>query len=91
MKRLRILHGTASLIALTASLGFVNGPRETDSELALCEKSIATRILHHLPGGTAGLGTPILEDSSTYMIDIEQAGHSKIILVDALTGSVLKA
>jgi hypothetical protein len=90
MKRLRILPGAASIIALTATMGFVDGQRETDSERALREQVTEARVLAYLPG-TVGLSTPLPEDSSTYMIAIKHGGHSKIVLIDAVTGSVLKA
>ena len=91
MKRLRILPGAAGIIALTATMGFVDGQREPDTELALREKVTETRVLAYLPSITPGLGTPIPADSSTYMISIKQGERSKVVLIDALTGNVLKA
>lgn len=90
MKRLRILPGAASIIALTATLGFVDGQREPDTEPALREKVTETRVLTRLPGDSLALGTPVPADSSTYMVSIKLGERSKVVLVDALTGNVLK-
>lgn len=90
MKRLRILPGAASMIALTATLGFVDGQRETDSGRVLRAQVTESRVLTYLPG-TVGLTTPLPEDSSTYMIAIKHGGDCKIVLIDAVTGNVLKA
>lgn len=91
MKRLRILPSAAGIIALTATIGFVDGQRDPDTEFAQRASITETRVLTSLPSGKLDQTVPLPTSGSTYMVNIQQGERSKIVLIDALSGRVLKA
>lgn len=90
MKTLRILPGAAGIIALTATIGFIDGQREIESEIFLRDGT-QTRIL------TLVASEDTLHDkisgfepgSPAYLVKLERGDLSKEVLIDAVTGSVL--
>lgn len=90
MKRLRILPGAAGIIALTATIGFVDGQREAEPDGFSREEVTHVRVIAHT--GTAGAifdssgGKP---DWTAYLVRIKRGEISKDVLIDAVTGKIL--
>lgn len=86
MKTLRILPGAAGIIALTATIGFVDGQREIES---FSRDKADIRILdgsgNTLSGNASGTEFP------AYLVKVKRGDVSKDVLIDALTGGVLKS
>jgi len=91
MKKLRILPGAAGVIALTATIGFVEGKREIETESFLRNKLTQARVVTHIStdGSVPGNTLAIKPDSSAYLIKITRGEISKDVLVDAETGKIL--
>jgi hypothetical protein len=92
MKRLRILPGAAGIIALTATIGFVDGQREIEPDSFSGDEAAHVRILTRI--GTAGAlsGTPRAEPGGTaYLVKIKRGEISQDVLVDAVTGKILRS
>jgi hypothetical protein len=90
MKTLRILPAAAGIIALTATIGFVDGQREIEPEIFSKDGSqtkVMTLVASEgtLPGNISGLKS----DSPAYLVKIERGDISKEVLIDAVTGGVL--
>lgn len=91
MKKLRILPGAAGIIALTATIGFVDGQRENETESFSREKTSMVRVLTHIAADSALLGKQfdIKPDSSVYLAEIKRGDTSVKVLIDAITGQIL--
>jgi len=91
MKRLRILPGAAGIIALTATIGFVDGQREIEAENFSGGSVIQVRALTHIAvdGALPGNRPDIKPDSSAYLVEIRSANTFTEVLVDAVTGRIL--
>ena len=90
MKRLRILPGAAGIIALTATIGFVDGQREIEPDSFSRDEVTHVRVLTRT--GIAGA----LSDSPgakpggpAYLVKIRRGEISRDVLVDAVTGKIL--
>jgi hypothetical protein len=91
MKQLRILPSAAGIIALTATIGFVDGQRERDTEDPLRNTITETRVLAYIATGADLSGDILTPASAAYRVKVKQGEVSKDVMVDATTGSVLKA
>ena len=90
MKTLRILPGAAGIIALTATIGFIDGQRDSES---ISREEPHVRIVTvaasnvTLADNAIGLDA----DNPAYLVKVENRGQSNDVVVDAITGSVLKS
>jgi hypothetical protein len=92
MKKLRILPGAAGIIALTATIGFVDGQRDAESEYLrkdqVSQISVHTHISANEHSGSGPDGQP---DGFAYLVKIKRGDLSQVVLVDASNGNVLKS
>jgi len=88
MKKLRILPGAAGLIALTATIGFVDGRHEIEAENI--SRSRITPV-SHIVAKDALSGNPleIKSDSPAYLVEIRRGNTHVEVLIDAVTGRIL--
>ena len=92
MKKLRILPGAAGIIALTATIGFVDGQRDAESEYLPREQISQISVMtHKTASGVVSGNTPVEPDGSAYLVKIRRGELSQEVLVDASTGDVLKS
>jgi hypothetical protein len=91
MKRPRILPGAAGIIALTATIGFVDGQREIEAENFSRGRITLVRDLAQigadaaLPGKLFEIGT----DHPAYLVEIRRGSTFAKVLIDAVTGKIL--
>ncbi|MGA7595547.1 MAG: hypothetical protein WCA64_10170 [Gallionella sp.] len=90
MSRLRILPGAAGVIALTASIGFIDGQRKLDTE-NLTRENIARVSAHTIAVGGVVPRLIVKSGGSAYLVEITRGDTSSGILINALTGQVLLA
>jgi len=90
MNKLKILPGAAGVIALTASIGFIDGQREIDRETPTGETITLVGTRTNITAGTSHskprVGKP---DDPAYLVEIKRGDSSTAVLVDASTGRVL--
>jgi hypothetical protein len=90
MKTLRILPSAAGIIALTATIGFVDGQRETESfsrdehhvrvmTLVASDVALTENSAEYIPGNPA------------YLVKVNNGVLSNDVLIDAITGNILKS
>jgi hypothetical protein len=92
MKKLKILPGAAGIIALTATIGFVDGQRDAESEYLPREQFSQISVMsHHADSGDLSGNAPTEPDGSAYLVKIKRGELSQDVLVDASTGNVLKS
>jgi hypothetical protein len=96
MKKLRILPGAAGIIALTATIGFIDGQRDAESDyLRKDQVSQISVYTHHSANeysGNSPDGQPDGQpDGSAYLVNIRRGDLSQDVLVDATNGNVLKS
>jgi len=91
MNKLRILPGAAGIIALTATLGFVDGQREIEDEGILRDRDsfVSTQLQTTIVGASSGNSRQINQESSAYLVEIRHGEHVSQVLVDAVTGKIL--
>lgn len=91
MKGLKILPGAAGIIALTATMGFVDGQREREAESYARERMVIVRPYSETAsaGKSSGGEFMIRPDTAAYLVEIKRGDTSKKVLVDALTGRIL--
>ena len=91
MSKLRILPGAAGIIALTATMGFVDGQREIEAELFSRERVVLVRPYPETASEGASLGNEILikPGISAYLVEIKHGDKTKKVLIDAANGKVL--
>jgi len=92
MKKLRILPGAAGIIALTATIGFVDGQRDAESEYL--RKDQVTKIsvhTHTAANGDSGNTHDLRPEGTAYLVKIKRGELSQEVLVDAATGNVVKS
>jgi hypothetical protein len=89
MKRLRILPGAAGIIALTATIGFVDGQREIESESYAKDEVTHVRVLTHIRIAGALSDSPGVTPGGAYLVKIKRGGISRDVLIDAVTGKIL--
>ncbi|MCG6932919.1 MAG: hypothetical protein LJE57_04705 [Gallionella sp.] len=90
MKRLRILPGAAGVIALTASIGFIDGQRKFETE-SPARDSIAMVSAHAIAPTSVAPRLVVKPGGSAYLVEITRGDTSSGVLVNALTGQVLIA
>ena len=91
MKKLRLLPGAAGVIALTATIGFVDGQREIEPEGYLRDKMTQVRILKHtaVDGPEYSNSVVIRPGDSTYFVKIKRGDIYTDVVIDAVSGKVL--
>ena len=89
MKKTRILPSAAGIIALTATIGFVDGQREVESFTR--ERTTWVRALTEVAaeGDSSRNELVIKPDISVYLVEIKRGDTTKKVLVDAVTGKIL--
>jgi len=90
MNRLRILPGAAGVIALTASIGFIDGQRKIETE-NLASENIARVSAHTIAVGGVAPRLVVKAGGSAYLVEITRGETSSGMLINALTGQVLLA
>ena len=91
MKKLRILPSAAGIIALTATIGFVDGQREVETE-SLSQDTITllgARSQTTIVGASPEDRLDIKPDSPAYLVEIRRADRISHVLIDAVTGKIL--
>lgn len=91
MKYLKILPAAASIIALTATIGFARDMREVEEgdafrvriEMRESRNSAEDITGHAMPVSIKG------ETSQIYRVEIEQGNKTKVVAIDAYTGRIL--
>jgi hypothetical protein len=93
MNKLRILPGAAGIIALTATMGFVDGQRKIEAELYSRERAVVVRTYSEIGAGEglSGDQTGTKPDISAYLVEIKRGDTTKKVLIDAANGKVLKS
>jgi hypothetical protein len=90
MKRLRILPGAAGIIALTATIGFVDGQREIEPESYATDEVTHVRVMTHIRIAGALSDSPgVIPGGTAYLVKIKRGGISRDVLIDAVTGRIL--
>lgn len=91
MKKLKILPGAAGIIALTATIGFVDGQRKIEVESFSRGRISLVRALTHIASGSALSGTQpdTKSDSPAYLVEIRRGNIFAEVLVDGITGRLL--
>ncbi len=91
MRKLRILPGAAGIIALTATIGFVDGQREIEVEgfsrgrITL----VSPHILIATDASSAVVKADIKTDNPAYQVEIIRGNTFSTVLIDAVTGRIL--
>ncbi|MGC2164998.1 MAG: PepSY domain-containing protein [Gallionella sp.] len=90
MKRLTILPGAAGIIALTATIGFVDGQREVEAENFSREK-ISLVLTMHNNVNAAGVSAKVAgaHETIAYLVEFKRGDKAGRILIDAATGKVI--
>jgi len=91
MNKLRILPGAAGIIALTATIGFVDGRYEIEAESYSRSSITLVKTLSHIAATEAGPGNrlDIKPDSTAYLVKVRYGEIFSEVLIDAVTGRVL--
>jgi hypothetical protein len=90
MNRLRILPGAAGVIALTASIGFIDGQRKIETENPARDRVASVRM-HAVAATGVAPRLVVKPGGSAYLVEITRGETSSGILINALTGQVLLA
>jgi hypothetical protein len=92
MKKLRILPGAAGIIALTATIGFVDARYEAETEdYSRCSISLV-KTRSHIAANDAAPGSRLVDikpDSTAYLVEVRHGVKSAEVLIDAATGRIL--
>lgn len=94
MKRLRILPGAAGIIALTATIGFIDGQRKIEDENFSKGRITQISTLTHIEGDNALPGNQPDTNSTrsaspAYLVEIKHGDTLTKVLIDAVTGRIL--
>lgn len=91
MGRPRILPGAAGIIALTATIGFVDGQREIEAEGFSRGKITLVSPLTHVAADASlsGKQPEIKTDNPAYLVEIRRGNKFAKVLIDAVTGQIL--
>ena len=90
MKTLRILPGAAGIIALTATIGFVDGQRDYES-ISREEPHVRIMMVAASSVTLADNAIGVDAENPAYLVKVENGGQSNDVVVDAITGNVLKS
>lgn len=91
MKKLTILPGAAGIIALTATMGFVDGQREVETERYSRER-ISLVGAPRPNAGTHGVASDTSAGSgekAAWLVEYRKGQKSGRVLIDAATGKLL--
>ncbi len=87
MNYFKILPAAASIIALSASIGFASEFREAD-EMAAFRILVETRDLKNSDNDIAGYALPA-QSGQVYRVEIKRGNVTSVVSIDACTGIVL--
>lgn len=91
MKKFAILPGAAGIIALTATMGFVDGQREAETEYFSREKISLVGVpdTDVSPAGSSGNGPSRSDNGHAYLVEFKRGDKVGQVLIDATTGKVI--
>jgi len=91
MKKSRILPSAAGIIALTATIGFIDGERENENERYSRDQITLTTTHEHNSTDNNPPDNLLLlkEERPVYRVELRKDGNAKVVLVDANTGKVI--
>lgn len=91
MKKLRILPGAAGIIALTATMGFVDGQREIKiEEFSRGRITLITTPAHMAAEGAISSRLhSIQSDTPAYLVEVRRGDKFAEVLIDGVTGQIL--
>jgi hypothetical protein len=92
MNKQRILPGAAGIIALTATVGFVDGRYETEAEDYSRSSITLVKTRSHIAANDAVPGNRLVDikpDSTAYLVEVRHGDKSAEVLIDAATGRIL--
>lgn len=91
MSKLKILPAAAGIIALTATMGFVDGKRESEAELFSRGRAVLVRTYSEIvaDGSWSGNQAGSKPDISAYLVEIKRGDTIKKVLIDAASGRIL--
>jgi hypothetical protein len=92
MKKLRILPGAAGIIALTATIGFVDGRYEAEVENYSRSSITLVKTRSHIASADDVPGSRLVDikpDSAAYLVEIRHGEMFVEVLIDAATGRIL--
>jgi hypothetical protein len=91
MKYFKILPAAASIIALTATIGFSRDMRESD-EAAAFRIRVETRESKNSADDITAYALPAAKSAQTgqiYRVEIEHGYETRVVTIDAYTGKIL--
>jgi hypothetical protein len=94
MKKLRILPGAAGIIALTATLGFVDGRYEAEAEDYSRSRITLVKTRSHIAATKGERDSRIVDitpDSTAYLVEVRYGEIFSEVLIDATTGRILSS
>lgn len=91
MNKLRILPGAAGVIALTATMGFVDGRFEAEMENYSRSSISLVKTRSYIASNEAlpGKRPDIKPDSTAYLVEVRHGETFAEVLIDAATGRIL--
>jgi hypothetical protein len=92
MKIQRILPGAAGIIALTATVGFVDGRYEDEAEDYSRSSITLVKTRSHIAANNTAQGSRLVDikpDSTAYLVAVRHGDKSAEVLIDAATGRIL--
>lgn len=89
MKKLRILPGAAGIIALTATIGFVDGRYEAEAEDYSRSSITLVKTRSHIASNSSLID--IKPDSTAYLVKVRHGEKFAEVLIDATTGRILSS
>jgi hypothetical protein len=91
MKNIRILPGAAGIIALTATLGLVDGQRQYDAESVSRGRITLVEAMSHIADDASlpGNRPDIKPGRPAYLVEIRPGDIYSELLIDAVTGRIL--
>ena len=93
MKKLRILPGAAGIIALTATIGFVDGRYEAEADDYSRSSITLVKTRSHIASIDAASDNSrvvdIKPDSTAYLVEVRHGEIFAEVLIDAATGRIL--
>jgi hypothetical protein len=92
MKKLRILPAAAGIIALTATIGFVDGRYEAEAENYSRSNISLVQTRSRIASTDAAPGSRLVDikpDSTAYLVEVRHGELFAEVLIDAATGRIL--
>ena len=87
MKKLKLLPGAAGIIALTATIGFVDGRYETETESISRNRITPVMVPAHIADNSSQRGSD--SDSPAYLVEFRRGDEVVKVLIDAENGQIL--